>query len=60
LPPKDLRIARDANGITYLVSEQANVKLPGGTLFRLQNQPLSTSAAAGTSDKPADEHPSPQ
>ena len=40
VPLKGLRIARDANGITYLVSEHANVKLPGGTLFRLQNQPL--------------------
>jgi hypothetical protein len=30
-----------------------------GTLFRLQNQPPSVSATAGTSDKPADEHPSP-
>ena len=60
VPLKDLRIVRDANGITYLVSEHANLKLPGGTLFRLQNESPPAPPAAGTSDKPADEHPSPQ
>jgi hypothetical protein len=58
-PLKDLRITRDANGITYLVSEHANVKLPGGTLFRLQNELPPTAPAAGDKDKPADGHPSP-
>ena len=60
VPLKDLRIVRDANGRTYLVSEHANLKLPGGTLFRLQNESLPTPPSAGTSDKPADEHPSPR
>ena len=60
VPLKDLRITRDANGITYLVSEHTNLKLPGGTLFRLQNESVPAPPAAGTSDKPADEHPSPQ
>ncbi|HEX8801550.1 MAG TPA: hypothetical protein VF772_23200 [Terriglobales bacterium] len=60
VPLKDLRIVRDANGITYLVSEHANLKLPGGTLFRLQNESLPAPPAGGTNDKPADEHPSPQ
>jgi hypothetical protein len=55
---KDLRIARDANGITYLVSEHANVKLPGGTLFRLQDEPIPASPAAGEKDKPQDGPPS--
>jgi hypothetical protein len=50
-PLKELRIARDENGIVYLVSQHANVKLPRGTLFRLQNQLVPAS--------PADGHPSP-
>jgi hypothetical protein len=58
-PLQGLRIARDANGITYLISEHANVKLPRGTLFRLQNQPPSAPPAAGDKDKQSDEHPSP-
>jgi len=59
VPLKDLRIARDANGVTYLVSEHANIKLPGGTLFRLQNELTPVSPAAGEKDKPADGHPFP-
>jgi hypothetical protein len=59
-PVKDLRIARDANGIVYLVSEHTNVKLPGGALFRLQNQLVPASTAAGEKDKPADGRPSSQ
>jgi hypothetical protein len=36
---KDLRIVRDKDGIAYLFSAKSDVKLPGGTLFMLQNRP---------------------
>ncbi len=36
---KDLRFVRDKDGIVYLFCMTANVKLPSGTLFVLQNIP---------------------
>lgn len=57
-PIKDLRIVRDEKGITYLFSEHANVKLPSGALFRLQDESQATPAAGtpsqtgGTKDQP--------
>ena len=36
---KDLRIVRDKDGMSYLFSATSDVKLPGGTLFMLQNHP---------------------
>ena len=35
---KDLRIVRNKDGMWYLFSAKSDVKLPGGTLFMLQNQ----------------------
>ena len=40
---KDVRIVRDKDGTSYLVSAKTNVKLPGGALFMLQNHPLPAS-----------------
>ena len=37
-PVKDLRIVRDKDGIAYLFCASANLKLPSGSLFVLQNQ----------------------
>ena len=34
---QDVRIVRDKDGTSYLVSTKTNVKLPGGTRFMLQN-----------------------
>jgi len=56
---KGLLIARDANGITYLISQHANLKLPGGTLFRLQNELPPASPAPAPHAKQADGDPSP-
>jgi hypothetical protein len=36
-PLKDVRIVRDKDGMSYLFSSKSDVKLPGGTLFMLQN-----------------------
>jgi hypothetical protein len=49
---KDLRIVRDENGITYLFSQHDNVKLPSGTLFRLQDESSPQSHGAGAKEKP--------
>ncbi len=35
----DVRILRDKDGTSYLVSTNTNVKLPSGTMFMLQNRP---------------------
>jgi len=58
-PIKDLRIVRDKDGIAYLFSANANVKLPSGTLFVLQNQPpqpqaTPAPAAANTGESKAE------
>ena len=55
---KDLRIVRDENGITFLFSVHDNVKLPSGTLFRLQDESPPVSPGAGTSAKPENMFPS--
>jgi hypothetical protein len=46
---KDLRIVRDKDGIAYLFSAKSDVKLPGGTLFMLQNRPPAATAQAAAS-----------
>jgi hypothetical protein len=49
-PLKDLRIVRDKDGTAYLFSARSDVKLPGGTMFMLQNHSLAAtdpSADAG-------------
>lgn len=46
---KDLRIVRDKDGIAYLFSAKSDVKLPGGTLFMLQNRPPAATAQAAVS-----------
>jgi hypothetical protein len=46
---KDLRIVRDKDGIAYLFSAKSDVKLPGGTLFMLQNRPPAAPAQAAAS-----------
>jgi hypothetical protein len=46
---KDLRIVRDKDGIAYLFSAKSDVKLPGGTLFMLQNRPPTATAQAAAS-----------
>ena len=56
---KDLLIARDANGTTYLISQHTNVKLPGGTLFRLQNEPPPVSPTTSDKDHPPEGNPPP-
>ena len=48
---QDLRIVRDKDGMSYLVSAKSNVKLPGGTLFMLQNRPP-TAPDQSTTSKP--------
>jgi hypothetical protein len=46
---KDLRIVRDKDGIAYLFSAKSDVKLPGGTLFMVQNRlPAATAQAAAS------------
>jgi len=45
---KDVRIVRDKDGTSYLVSAKTNVKLPGGALFMLQNHPLPASDQSTT------------
>ena len=57
-PIKDLRIVRDEKGITYLFSEHANVKLPSGALFRLQDESPPAPPAGGTKEKPENMFPS--
>jgi hypothetical protein len=47
---KDVRIVRDKDGIAYLFSSKANVTLPSGTLFVLQNQAGTGVAASGAGD----------
>ena len=58
-PLKDLLIARDANGVTYLISQHSSVKLPGGTVFRLQNEAPPASAPPVTNATQSDSHTSP-
>lgn len=47
-PLDDVHILRDKGGITFLVSNKPHLKIPGGVLLMLQNQPLT--AAAPTTD----------
>jgi hypothetical protein len=52
-PPalQDLKLVRDKDGMSYLFSSKSDVKLPGGSLFMLQNHPVvapDQSAAAQT------------
>ena len=56
---KDLLIARDAKGTTYLISQHTNVKLPGGTLFRLQNEPPPVTPTTSAKDHPPEGNPPP-
>jgi hypothetical protein len=46
---KDVRIVRDNDGTSYLVSTKSNVKLPSGTLFMLQNRPTTMPDQSTTS-----------
>ena len=52
-PVKDLRIVRDKDGIAYLFCASANLKLPSGSLFVLQNQ------ANAEGHKPSADSPQP-
>jgi hypothetical protein len=52
-PPalQDLKLVRDKDGMSYLFSSKSDVRLPGGSLFMLQNHPVvapDQSAAAQT------------
>ncbi|HEY4960159.1 MAG TPA: hypothetical protein VFC15_13515 [Candidatus Limnocylindrales bacterium] len=57
---KDVRIVRDKDGIAYLFSSKANVTLPSGTLFVLQNQAATGVANSGAGDPKAAAPVSPQ
>jgi hypothetical protein len=47
-PLKDVRIVRDQDGTSYLFSAKSNVKLPGGTMFMLQNHPPTATDQSAT------------
>ncbi len=48
----DLRIVRDKDGTSYLFSSKSDVKLPGGTLFMLQNSPAANAPDQSAAAEP--------